>query len=66
MHPKPRQGGLSLIELLVSLTIGSMLIVGAVAVYSQSRRVSTLNDTVARLQDRRSAIHRRIVAPTSP
>jgi type IV pilus assembly protein PilW len=43
--------GLTLIELMVSLAIGSLLIVGAVTVYSQSRSTYRVSDTVARLQE---------------
>jgi type IV pilus assembly protein PilW len=46
-----RQHGLSMVELLVALTIGSLLIVGAVFVYSQSRNTASISDTVARLQE---------------
>ena len=46
-----RQRGLSLIELLVALAIGSVLIVGAVYVYSQSRSTYRVNDTISRLQE---------------
>lgn len=46
-----REAGLSLVELLVALTIGSMIIVGAVVVYSQSRSNFALNETTARLQE---------------
>ena len=45
------QHGLSMVELLVALTIGSLLIVGAVFVYSQSRTTHALSETVARLQE---------------
>lgn len=45
------RSGFSLVELMVSLAIGSMLIAGAVYVYSQSRSTYRLNETVARLQD---------------
>lgn len=45
------QRGLSMVELLVALAIGSLLIVGAVFVYSQSRNTHALNETVARLQE---------------
>ncbi len=48
---KFRVRGLSLIELLVALTIGSLLIIGAVFVYSQSGRTYTISDTVARMQE---------------
>ncbi len=43
--------GLSLIELMVALTIGSLLIIGAVTVYVQSRNTFSVNETVARLQE---------------
>ena len=48
---KRRARGLTLIELLVSLAIGSLLIIGAVTVYSQSRTTYRVSDTVARLQE---------------
>jgi type IV pilus assembly protein PilW len=43
--------GLSLIELMVALTIGSLLIIGAVTVYVQSRTTYRINEAVARLQE---------------
>ncbi len=43
--------GFSLVELMVAMAIGSLLIVGAVFVYSQSRTSFTLNETQARLQE---------------
>lgn len=43
--------GLSLIELLVALAIGSVLIVGAVYVYSQGRTTYAINEAVARVQE---------------
>jgi len=43
--------GFSLVELIVAMTIGSFLIVGAVFVYSQSRTSFTLNESQARLQE---------------
>jgi prepilin-type N-terminal cleavage/methylation domain-containing protein len=45
------QSGVSLIELMVALVIGLFLIVGAVMVYSQSRKVYRTIETVARLQE---------------
>jgi type IV pilus assembly protein PilW len=45
------QLGLSLIELMVALAIGSVLIAGAVFVYMQSRNSYAVNDSVARLQE---------------
>jgi type IV pilus assembly protein PilW len=46
-----RQSGLSLVELMVALTIGSLLIVGAVAIYSNSRTTYAVNEAIARLQE---------------
>jgi type IV pilus assembly protein PilW len=48
-HPKQR--GLSLIELLVALSIGAFLIIGAVTVQSQTRKTFTVNENQARLQE---------------
>jgi type IV pilus assembly protein PilW len=46
-----RSRGLTLIELLVGLAISSLIIVGTVFVYSQSRTTYALNDRQARLQE---------------
>ena len=46
-----RNRGLSMIELLVGLAIGSFIIVGAVMVYSQTRSTYAMNETQARLQE---------------
>lgn len=43
--------GLSLIELMVSLTIGALLLAGAVTVYMQSRNTYRTNDTASRMQE---------------
>ncbi len=43
--------GFSLIELLVSLAIGSILLAGTVYVYQNGRQTYAINDSVARLQD---------------
>jgi type IV pilus assembly protein PilW len=55
MNTAPRlprlEAGLSLVELLVALTIGSLIIVGTVLVYSQSRNNYALNESTARLQE---------------
>ena len=47
----PRARGLSLIELMVALTIGLLLIIGAITVYSQSRNTFRVNDDIARIQE---------------
>ena len=43
--------GLSLIELMVALTIGSVLIFGATQVYVDSRNAYGVNESIARLQE---------------
>lgn len=48
---RKRESGVSLVELLVALTIGSLLIVGAVSVLMQSRTTYRTNETAARLQE---------------
>ncbi len=49
MKKTTAQQGLSLIELLVALAIGSVLIVGAVYVFSRGRATYSVNESVARL-----------------
>ena len=52
MSPRKRlMAGVSLIELMVSLVIGSLLIIGAVTVYMQSRNTYRTNEAAARLQE---------------
>jgi type IV pilus assembly protein PilW len=46
-----RHAGLSLVELMVALLIGSLLIIGAVTVYANSRTTYSVNEAVARLQE---------------
>jgi type IV pilus assembly protein PilW len=46
-----RERGLSLVELMVALTIGSVLVIGAVTVYANSRATYAVNDALARLQE---------------
>lgn len=48
---RSRQAGLSMIELLVALAIGSFLIVGAVTVQSQTRKSFDVGEQQARLQE---------------
>jgi len=49
--PYHKQRGLSLIELMVALTIGTVLIFGATQVYVDSRNAYGVNESVARLQE---------------
>ena len=46
-----RQAGMTLVELMVALAIGSFLMVGAVQVYSQSRQAFIINESIARVQE---------------
>lgn len=46
-----RERGMTLVELMVSLAIGSFLIIGAVQVYNQSRQAYVVNDAIARVQE---------------
>ena len=46
-----RQSGMTLVELLVALAIGSFLMVGAVQVYNQSRQAFVINESIARVQE---------------
>ena len=43
--------GVTLVELMVSLAIGSFLMIGAVQIYSQSRQAYVINDSIARVQE---------------
>lgn len=45
------QAGMTLIELLVALAIGSFLMIGAVQVYNQSRQAFIINESIARVQE---------------
>jgi len=48
---KRRQSGLTLVELMVALAIGSFLIIGAVQIYNQSRQAFVVNESIARVQE---------------
>jgi type IV pilus assembly protein PilW len=45
------QLGVTLVELMVALAIGSLLMIGAVSVYMQSRTAFTVSESVSRLQE---------------
>ena len=45
------QTGMTMVELLVALAIGSFLMVGAVQVYNQSRQAFVINESIARVQE---------------
>ncbi len=46
-----REAGLSLIELMVTLVIGAVLIIGVVAMFGQTRSTYRTNDTLSRMQE---------------
>ena len=46
-----RQHGMTMVELMVALAVGSFLIVGAVQVYNQSRHAFVINESIARVQE---------------
>jgi type IV pilus assembly protein PilW len=46
-----KQAGLTLVELMVALAIGSFLIIGAIQIYSQSRQAFVVNESIARVQE---------------
>ena len=43
--------GLTLVELMVALAIGSFLVIGAVQIYNQSRQAYIVNESIARVQE---------------
>jgi type IV pilus assembly protein PilW len=45
------QNGLTLVELMVALAIGSFLVIGAVQIYNQSRQAFVINESIARVQE---------------
>ena len=46
-----KQTGLTLVELMVALAIGSFLMIGAVQIYNQSRQAFVVNESIARVQE---------------
>ena len=46
-----QQSGMTLVELLVALAIGSFLMIGALQVYNQSRQAFVINESIARVQE---------------
>lgn len=45
------QRGLTLVELMVALAIGSFLMVGTIQIYNQSRQAFVVNESIARVQE---------------
>lgn len=51
-HSRNRsQQGLTLVELMVALAIGSFLMIGAIQIYNQSRHAFVINESIARVQE---------------
>jgi len=48
---KRDQRGLTMVELLVALAIGSFLIIGSVQIYTNSRQAFGINESIARVQE---------------
>ncbi|MCH9696164.1 MAG: PilW family protein [Gammaproteobacteria bacterium] len=46
-----RQTGITLVELMVALAIGSFLMIGTVQIYNQSRQAFVVNESIARVQE---------------
>ena len=45
------QTGMTMVELMVALAIGSFLMVGAVQIYNSSRQSFVINESIARVQE---------------
>ena len=45
------QTGLTMVELMVALAIGSFLMIGAVQIFNQSRQAFVINESIARVQE---------------
>ncbi len=46
-----KQSGVTMVELMVALAIGSFLMIGSIQVYNQSRQAYVINDSIARVQE---------------
>ncbi len=51
MRDLQKQAGITLVELMVALAIGSFLMIGAVQIYSQSRQAFVVNESIARVME---------------
>jgi type IV pilus assembly protein PilW len=51
MRDLQKQAGITLIELMVALAIGSFLMIGAIQVYNQSRQAFVVNESIARVME---------------
>lgn len=51
LNKRTRFGGFTMIELMISIAIGSVILVGTVVVFQQSRAAYLVNDATSRLQE---------------
>jgi len=51
MKSPRHQTGMTLVELMVALAIGSFLMIGAIQIYNQSREAFVVNESIARIQE---------------
>lgn len=51
LHPRKQSAGLSLIELMIAMTIGLLLVIGIIQIFSASRATYQMQDGVARIQE---------------
>jgi type IV pilus assembly protein PilW len=51
MNPRRYSGGVTLVELMVALAIGSFLIIGSVQIATQSRHAFRVNESIAKVQE---------------
>jgi len=51
IHTRRAQTGLSMVELMVALAIGSFLMIGAMQIFNQSRQAFVINESIARVQE---------------
>lgn len=51
IQSRVRQSGVTMVEILVALSIGSFLMIGAMQVYNQSRQAFVINESIARVQE---------------
>lgn len=51
LNARRQQAGITLVELMVALAIGSFLMIGAIQIYNQSRQAFVINESIARVQE---------------
>ena len=51
LQKERKQAGVTMVELMVALAVGSFLMIGAVQIYNQSRQAFVVNESIARVQE---------------